>query len=81
MFFQVYEAVMRWVRFDETARQCFLPKILEHVRLPLVKPQFLLDVVQPDPLIKVNKVRELLVMIATVFNTKWFLTRNQQKVV
>ncbi|XP_076805545.1 kelch-like protein 21 isoform X1 [Clavelina lepadiformis] len=51
----VFDAVMSWVQHDVTSRKFLLPRLLEHVRLPLVRPQFLLDVVQADPLIKNNK--------------------------
>nr|CAB3259722.1 kelch-like protein 2 [Phallusia mammillata] len=52
---KVYEAVMTWVRYDVTSRQQHLAKVLEHIRLPLVRPEYLLDVVQTDLLIKENK--------------------------
>nr|XP_026694339.1 kelch-like protein 2 isoform X1 [Ciona intestinalis] len=55
---RVYEAAMTWVHHDVTSRKRQLPRILEHVRLPLVQPQFLLDVVQSDSLIKDNKACE-----------------------
>ena len=56
VFFQVYESVMLWIKHDLSSRRENLPRLLEHVRLPLVKPQFLLDVVETDSIIKNNKV-------------------------
>ena len=50
---------MEWIRHDLETRKKFLPKFLEHICLPLVKPQFLLDVVEQEPLIKNNKVMNL----------------------
>jgi kelch-like protein 18 len=48
----VYEAVMEWVKRDTSSRQEDLPKLLAHVRLPLLTPQFLTDSVASESLIK-----------------------------
>ena len=48
----VYEAVMEWVKRDTSSRQEDLPKLLAHVRLPLLTPQFLADSVASELLIK-----------------------------
>ena len=49
---QVFEAAMRWVRADLDEREQWLPDVLSKVRLPLLSPQYLLDHVAPDPLIR-----------------------------
>ncbi|KAK6050573.1 hypothetical protein COOONC_11921, partial [Cooperia oncophora] len=51
-----FTAVTRWVRFDQANRQKFLPKavilqLLEHVRLALCHPKFLVETVSEDPLV------------------------------
>ena len=51
----VYNAVLKWVKSDLESRVEQLAKLLEHVRLPLAKPQFLLDVVEIEPLIRQNR--------------------------
>ena len=48
----VYEAVMEWVKRDVSGRQQHLPKLLAHVRLPLLTPQFLADSVASERLVK-----------------------------
>lgn len=47
---------MKWVHHNLDSRKKHLPRLLENVRLPLVKPQFLLDVIEQEPLLKNNKV-------------------------
>eukprot|EP00794_Sanderia_malayensis_P015965 gene15965-17571_t len=51
---QVYNATMRWVRYDLTERKEKLSEALQHVRLPLVSARFLVGVVSADLLIKNN---------------------------
>ena len=49
---EVFEAVMFWVKKDEDERKDFLPALLKNVRLPLMSPQFLCDVVSSEGLVK-----------------------------
>ncbi|XP_070532214.1 kelch-like protein 20 [Ptychodera flava] len=49
---QVYGAVMAWVKYNIAERRCLLPQVLEHVRLPLLNPKFLVGTVGSDLLIK-----------------------------
>jgi kelch-like protein 18 len=57
----IFEAVMRWVRFDESVRAKLLPEVLSKVRLPLLSPQFLADRVATEELIRsCHKCRDLL---------------------
>uniref|UniRef100_A0A1I8ERG1 BTB domain-containing protein n=2 Tax=Wuchereria bancrofti TaxID=6293 RepID=A0A1I8ERG1_WUCBA len=50
----VFRAAMAWIRHDLPSRRQFLPKVLEHVRLPLCPAKFLVSVVSEDPLIKID---------------------------
>uniref|UniRef100_A0A5K3F501 BTB domain-containing protein n=1 Tax=Mesocestoides corti TaxID=53468 RepID=A0A5K3F501_MESCO len=52
---QVYLAVMRWLQHDLTSRQKHLPLLLQHVRLPLLTPKFLVDVVGASALVRSNE--------------------------
>lgn len=48
----VFEAVVNWINFDVENRKNYFPIILKHVRLPLLKPEYLTDVVMAHHLIK-----------------------------
>lgn len=41
---QVFEAVVRWVRFEVETRSLFMATLLEHVRLPLMPSGYLVEV-------------------------------------
>ncbi|XP_078493321.1 kelch-like protein 20 [Ciona intestinalis] len=47
----VYKAVTTWIKHDLKDRRNLLPKVLQHVRLPLLTPKFLVGVVSVDPFI------------------------------
>ncbi|XP_062413567.1 kelch-like protein 20 isoform X2 [Pungitius pungitius] len=49
---QVFNAVMAWVKYSIQERRLQLPRVLQHVRLPLLSPKFLVGTVGSDPLIK-----------------------------
>eukprot|EP00058_Branchiostoma_floridae_P023766 XP_002609256.1 hypothetical protein BRAFLDRAFT_86834 [Branchiostoma floridae] len=49
---QVYNAVMSWVRYNLPERRNQLPMVLQHVRLPLLSPKFLVGTVGADLLVK-----------------------------
>lgn len=48
----VFEVTMRWVRAHEAERVPALPRVLRHVRLPMLDPCFFVDMVEGDPLIR-----------------------------
>lgn len=48
----VFEVTMRWVRAREAERAPSLPRVLRHVRLPLLDPCYFVDMVEGDPLIR-----------------------------
>ena len=35
----IYQALLMWVNHDLAARKKFLPKLMSHIRLPLMSPQ------------------------------------------
>jgi len=49
---QVFNAVMAWVKFAIAERRLYLSQVLQHVRLPLLNPKFLVGTVGSDLLIK-----------------------------
>ncbi|XP_013413752.1 kelch-like protein 20 [Lingula anatina] len=49
---QVYSAVMGWVKHNIQERKGNLPTVVQHVRLPLMSPKFLVGTVGSDLLIK-----------------------------
>ncbi|XP_038056903.1 kelch-like protein 8 isoform X2 [Patiria miniata] len=58
---QVYNAVLKWVRYDLPKREADLPKLISAVRLPLVPLGFLMEVVESEELIKkCHRCRDLL---------------------
>ncbi|XP_066601268.1 kelch-like protein 18 isoform X2 [Prorops nasuta] len=48
----VFEAIMRWVRYEPESRSKNLPDILALVRLPLLSPLYLIDNVAQETLVK-----------------------------
>lgn len=48
----LFQAVHRWLQFDEVARNADFPLVLETIRLPQLSPYFLHDVVEQLPIIK-----------------------------
>lgn len=48
----VYTCVLNWINYDIEEREKFLARILQHVRLPLLSPQFLTDVCDKEAMIK-----------------------------
>ncbi|XP_045192713.1 kelch-like protein diablo [Mercenaria mercenaria] len=49
---QVFNAVMGWVKYNIQERRDHLSSVLQHVRLPLMSPKFLVGTVGSDLLIK-----------------------------
>uniref|UniRef100_H2Y7B3 BTB domain-containing protein n=1 Tax=Ciona savignyi TaxID=51511 RepID=H2Y7B3_CIOSA len=50
----VFEAVVDWVRGDLLSRTQFMPILLEHVRLPLMPSDYLVEVIDQECLVKNN---------------------------
>lgn len=41
---QVFEAMVAWIKHDKPARLEYMPKLMEHVRLPLLSRDYLVQV-------------------------------------
>ncbi|KAI7801338.1 kelch-like protein 3 isoform X1 [Triplophysa rosa] len=51
---KVFEAMVAWIKQDKEARLEHMPKLMEHVRLPLLSRDYLVQIVEEEPLIKNN---------------------------
>ncbi|XP_007904738.2 kelch-like protein 2 [Callorhinchus milii] len=49
---KVFEAVIGWVRHDKEARQEHMARLMEHVRLPLLTREYLVQRVEEETLVK-----------------------------
>lgn len=49
---EVFEAVIRWLKHDAEARKDRLPELLALVRLPLLSPEYLVDCVAKEELVR-----------------------------
>uniref|UniRef100_A0A8C2B4A2 Kelch-like family member 5 n=1 Tax=Cyprinus carpio TaxID=7962 RepID=A0A8C2B4A2_CYPCA len=63
----VVTALLSWVRHDVSSRQSQLPTLLAHIRLPLLKPQFLADM-EANPLLRDSVECQRLVMEAMKYH-------------
>jgi len=68
---------MQWVRRDLVTRQQFVSELVEHVRLPLLSQEFLVQRVEEEQLIKSNSECKDYLIEAM----KYHLLRPQQKLV
>lgn len=44
----VFEAVITWVKHARTEREASLPDLLQYVRMPLLTPRYITDVVDTE---------------------------------
>ncbi|XP_029627287.1 kelch-like protein 3 isoform X3 [Salmo trutta] len=51
---EVFEAIVAWIKHDKEARLEHMPKLMEHVRLPLLSRDDLVQIVEKEVLIKNN---------------------------
>ena len=49
---QVFNAVMAWLKYNVTERRQHLAQVLQHVRMPLLSPKFLVGTVGSDLLVR-----------------------------
>lgn len=72
---KVFEAVMTWVNHELDNRQIHLAQLMEHVRLPLLSQEFLVQRVEEEPLLKSNHVCKDFLIEAM----KYHLLKGEQK--
>ncbi|KAJ8393895.1 hypothetical protein AAFF_G00056240 [Aldrovandia affinis] len=51
---KVFEAMVSWIKHDKEARLEHMPRLMEHVRLPLLSRDYLVQIVEEEALIKNN---------------------------
>lgn len=51
---KVFECVISWVHHELEKRQNHLAELMEHVRLPLLSQEYLVQRVEEEPLLKAN---------------------------
>ncbi|XP_060849312.1 ring canal kelch homolog isoform X2 [Rhopalosiphum padi] len=90
---KVFECVIKWVKHEFKLRRWFLPNLMEHVRLPLISKEYLLEKVVDEPLLKNNSICKNYVFEALRFSlikltntssipqTIWSKPRLQQQVI
>lgn len=71
LLFKVYDAAVRWLKYDEPNRQPYMVDILAKVRFPLISKNFLSKTVQAEPLIQDNP--ECLKMVISKLTSSWTL--------
>lgn len=64
----VFEAVLNWVKHNRKEREPYLPDMLEFVRMPLLTPRYITDVIDAE----VNKAtwHSLLLLLLVDYHTK-----------
>lgn len=73
---KVFECVISWVNHDLENRQAYLAELMEHVRLPLLPQDYLVQRVEEEPLLKSNlKCKDYLIEAL-----KYHLLKGDQKI-
>lgn len=73
---KVFECVIGWVNHDLENRQAYLAELMEHVRLPLLPQDYLVQRVEEEPLLKSNlKCKDYLIEAL-----KYHLLKGDQKI-
>ncbi|XP_065332651.1 ring canal kelch homolog isoform X1 [Cloeon dipterum] len=73
---KVFECVVSWVQHDLERRQAYLADLMEHVRLPLLSQEYLVQRVEEEPLLKANlQCKDFLIEAL-----KYHLLKGEQKI-
>lgn len=72
---KIFECVVAWIQFDSSARQDHLAELMEHVRLPLLSQDYLVQRVEKEPLLKGDIQCKDYIIEAL----KYHLLKNEQK--
>jgi len=61
----VFEALLAWVQYSPSAREEYLPRLLQYVRLPLLSAKYITDVVD-------SKVTSCTILLQSFFEHLFF---------
>jgi len=75
---KIFECVVAWIHFDPSARQEHLGRLMQHVRLPLLGQDYILQRVEKEPLLAGDLACKDLIIEALKYN---LLKTNEQKLV
>lgn len=64
----IFQALKAWARHDLANRKKYLSKLLAHIKLPLMAPQFIADHVRSDPIFWDDKECQDLIMEALMYH-------------
>lgn len=74
---KIFECVIAWISFDPIARQQHLGRLMQHVRLPLLSQDYILQRVEKEPLLQGDIICKDLIIEAL----KYHLLKNEQKLI
>lgn len=74
---KIFECVIAWISFDPIGRQNHLGRLMQHVRLPLLSQDYILQRVEKEPLLQGDIICKDLIIEAL----KYHLLKNEQKLI
>lgn len=60
----VFEAVINWVKHSKKEREASLPELLQYVRMPLLTPRYITDVIDTE-------VQWSLLLLPALLSAEW----------
>lgn len=66
----VFEAVLNWVKHNRKEREPYLPDMLEFVRMPLLTPRYITDVIDAEVNTATRHSLLLLLLLLVDYHTK-----------
>ncbi|KAK7097848.1 kelch-like protein 5 isoform X2 [Littorina saxatilis] len=64
----IFEALVKWAKHDLTVRRKYLPRLLAHIKLPLMAPQYIADQVETNCLFRDERECQQLIMEALKYH-------------
>lgn len=72
---KIFESVVNWIQFDTAQRIKFLGQLMQHVRLPLLSQEYILQRVEKEPILQGDIQCKDLIIEAL----KYHLLKNEQR--